>query len=56
MKLDAEGYLLSAVPIAVEWGWWLLLNLGFVGAIYLMMLLPAAVVATVKPDETMRYE
>lgn len=56
VKLDAEGYLLSAVPIAVEWGWWLLLNLGFVGAIYLMMLLPASVVATVKPDETMRYE
>ena len=56
VKLDAEGYLLSAVPIAVEWGWWLLLNLGFVGAIYLMMLLPASVVATIKPDETMRYE
>ena len=56
VKLDAEGYLLSAVPIAVEWGWWLLLNLGFVAAIYLMMLLPASVVATVKPDETMRYE
>lgn len=56
VKLDAEGYLLSAVPIAVELGWWLLLNLGFVGAIYLMMLLPASVVATVKPDETMRYE
>ena len=56
VKLDVEGYLLSAVPIAVEWGWWLLLNLGFVGAIYLMMLLPASVVATVKPDETMRYE
>ena len=36
VKLDAEGYLLSAVPIAVEWGWWLLLNLGFVGAIYLI--------------------
>ncbi len=56
VKLDAEGYLLSAVPIAIEWGWWLPLNLGFVAAIYLMMLLPASVVATVKPDETMRYE
>lgn len=56
VKLDAEGYLLSAVPISVEWGWWLLLNVGFVAAIYLMMLLPASVVATIKPDETMRYE
>lgn len=56
VKLDSEGYLLSAVPIGLEWGWWLLLNVGFVVAILLLMLLPTAVVATVKPDETMRYE
>lgn len=56
VKLDTEGYLLSSVPIAVEWGWWLLLNVGFLAAIYLLMLLPAAVVAGIKPDETMRYE
>lgn len=54
--LDAEGYILSSVPIALEWGWWALLNVGFVVAIVLLMLLPASVVATVKPDETMRYE
>ena len=56
LKLDAEGYLLSSVPIALEWGWWLLLNVGFVVAIVMLMQLPTAVVATVKPDETMRYE
>ena len=56
LKLDAEGYILSAVPIALEWGWWLLLNVGFAVAIILLMLLPTSVVATVKPDETMRYE
>ena len=50
------GYILSSVPIALEWGWWALLNVGFVVAIVLLMLLPASVVATVKPDETMRYE
>ena len=56
IKLDAEGYLLSAVPIALEWDWWLLLNGGFVVVILLLMQLPTAVVTTVKPDETMRYE
>lgn len=56
VKLDAEGYLLSTVPIAVEAGWWCLLNAGFAAAIFGLMLLPASVVATVKPDETMRYE
>lgn len=56
VKLDAEGYLLSVVPIAVEWRWWLALNAGFAVAIFLLMTLPASVVATVKPDETLRYE
>ena len=56
VKLDSEGYLLSSVPIGLEWGWWLLLNVGFVASIVVLMLLPASVVATVKPDETMRYE
>lgn len=56
VRLDAEGYLLSVVPISLEAGWWLLLNAGFAAAILLLMLLPASVVATVKPDETMRYE
>lgn len=56
ISLDAEGYILSSVPIALEWGWWLLLNVGFAGAILLLMQLPTTVVATVKPDETMRYE
>ncbi|MBQ1951719.1 MAG: ABC transporter permease [Alistipes sp.] len=56
LKLDAEGYMLSAVPIAWDWGWWLLLNAGFAVAILALMWLPASVVATVKPDESMRYE
>ena len=56
VKLDSEGYLLSSVPVAVEWGWWLMLNGGFALAIFLLMSLPASVVATIKPDQIMRYE
>ncbi len=56
IRLDAEGYMLSVVPIGLDWGWWLLLNVGFALAILLLMLLPTSVVATIKPDETMRYE
>lgn len=56
VPLDAEGYLLASVPIAMHWGGWLLLNAGFSVAIFVLMLLPASVVATIKPDETMRYE
>lgn len=56
VPLDAEGYLLASVPIAMRWGGWLLLNAGFAVTIFVLMLLPASVVATIRPDETMRYE
>ena len=55
-KLDAEGYLLSEVPVALGWGWWLALNAGFIAAIVALLVIPTAVVAHVKPEETIRYE
>ncbi|MEG1405884.1 MAG: FtsX-like permease family protein, partial [Alistipes sp.] len=56
IKLSSEGYLLSEVPIALGWGWWAALNLGVIAVIMLLLLLPARVVATVNPSETIRYE
>lgn len=56
VKLDAEGYLLSEVPVALGWGWWLLLNAGFAAVIAALLLIPAGIVSTVKPDESIRYE
>lgn len=56
VKLSSEGYLLSEVPIALDAGWWALLNLGFIVSIVLLLLLPASIVATVKPEETIKYE
>ncbi len=56
LRLDPEAYLLDAVPVAVEWGWWLPLNGGVLAAIVLLLTLPARLVATVKPSETIRYE
>ena len=54
--LDSEGYLLSAVPISLDWGWWLALNAGFILAIVALLILPASIVATIKPEETIKYE
>jgi len=56
VKLDAEGYLLSEVPVALGWGWWLLLNAGFVARVVALLVVPACVVSTVKPEEAIRYE
>lgn len=56
VKLSAEGYLLSEVPIALGWGWWLMLNAGVVAAIVLLLVLPTYIISSVKPDQTIRYE
>ena len=56
MKLDADGYLLTEVPVALEWGWWLALNVGFVATIVALLLIPTHIVSGVKPDEAIRYE
>ncbi|MFQ9211770.1 MAG: hypothetical protein ACLR3T_10030 [Alistipes finegoldii] len=56
MKLSSEGYLLSEVPVALGWGWWLALNAGVVAAIVALLVVPACIVSTVKPDESIRYE
>ncbi len=56
ISLDASSYLLSEVPVALEWGWWLALNTGAVAVIVLLMLLPAWIVSTVKPADAIRAE
>ena len=56
VKLDSEGYLLSEVPIALEWGWWLLLNAGVLAVIVLLLGLPTYIISSIKPEQTIRYE
>lgn len=56
VKLNSEGYLLSEVPIALDGGWWILLNIGFVAAIVALLVIPTAVVSRIKPEETICYE
>lgn len=56
VKLSSEGYLLSEVPVALGWGWWLALNVGVVAAIVALLVVPTYIVSTVKPDESIRYQ
>lgn len=55
VRLDPTGYILSEVPVSVGLGWWLLLNVGVIAVILLLLLLPASIVSTVKPDRAIRY-
>ena len=55
VKLDAEAYMLSEVP--VELGWWLVtLNVATIVAPVVWMIIPTMVVSRIKPDVTMRYQ
>lgn len=56
VKLNASGYLLSEVPIALDWGWWLGVNLGAVAVILLLLSLPTSIVSRIRPEQTIRYE
>lgn len=56
VKLSSEGYLLSEVPVALGWGWWLALNAGFVVAIVALLIVPTYIISSIKPDEAIRYE
>ena len=56
MKLDASGYLLSEVPIAIEWGWWSALNIGTAALILLLLTLPTYIVSYIRPEQSIRYE
>ena len=56
IPLNAEGYLLDAVPAALCWGWWALSIAATVIITLIVMLLPAAFSARISPAETMRYE
>lgn len=56
VRLDAAGYLLSEVPVAFGWGWWIALNLGVAATILLLLTVPAYMVSYIRPDESIRYQ
>lgn len=56
IKLDPEGYILSEMPVCIEWWHVAAVDAGAVAVIVLGLLLPARIVSSVHPDEAVRYE
>ncbi len=56
IKLDEAGYLLSAVPIELEAGWLVLLNVGVVTTILLSTLLPTRLVSSIEPHKAIKFQ
>ncbi len=56
VKLEASGYMLSQVPIEVSAWWWIALNVGVVVVVLAVMTIPVRIVATITPDEIVKYK
>ncbi len=56
VKLDASGYFLSVVPIELNAGWIVALNVGTFVVILALLVLPTSIVGRVSPEKTIRYE
>ena len=56
IKLDPYGYMLSVLPISVSPTWWVALNVATLIVTVAVMVLPSAMVARIRPEESLKYK
>lgn len=56
VSLNPEAYMLSAVPVGFEWGWWLGLNILLPVVLLALLMIPVAITSRIKPDQTLKYQ
>ena len=56
IKLDPYGYMLSVLPISVSPTWWIVLNVATLIVTVAVMVLPSAMVARIRPEESLKYK
>lgn len=56
IKLDAEAYMLSSVPVAFGWGWWPVLNVAVPVVLLLLLSLPVRIISRIEPGQTLKYQ
>lgn len=56
VKLDPSGYILSEMPVHIAWWHIPLIDAGAVAVIVAGLLIPARIVASIRPEEAVRYE
>lgn len=56
IKLDPAGYILSEMPVHIVWWQVAAIDAGAVAVIIAGLLIPARIVASIRPDEAVRYE
>lgn len=56
VKLNPEAYYMSYVPIAINWWYLLLLNIGVILIAYITLLGPSYIISSIKPSKSIRFE
>lgn len=56
VALAPENYMMAAVPVRIDWGEILVLNLGTLAVVTLAMGLPTAIVARIAPEQSIRFQ
>ncbi len=56
IPLDPEAYYLDHVPVEVSWTSVLILNVATAAIAFLVLLLPSAIIATIRPARVINYE
>ena len=56
IKLDPYGYMLSVLPISFSPTWWVALNVATLIVTVAVMVLPSAMVARIRPEESLKYK
>lgn len=56
IKLDAEAYLISEVPVAFDWVWWVAIDVAIPLVLIALLTIPVAITSRIKPDHTLKYQ
>ena len=56
IKLDAEAYYVSYVPVEINWIYILLLNIGIISVAYISLIAPSHIISKIEPNKTVRFE
>ncbi len=56
LKLDADGYFLTTVPVSIDWRVIGLLNAGVFAVIVLVQILPTRIVSRILPEKAIRFD
>ena len=56
LSLSQEGYFLTTVPVWLDWGWLVLLNLATFALIVALLALPTLIISLILPEKSIRFE